>query len=31
VASHREEINLRELFDASIGLNSELSLDSLLQ
>jgi signal transduction histidine kinase len=31
VASQRAEIKLRELIDASIGLNSELSLDSLLQ
>jgi hypothetical protein len=31
MASQRAEIKLRELIDASIGLNSELSLDSLLQ
>jgi signal transduction histidine kinase len=31
VASQRAEIKLRELIDASIALNSELSLDSLLQ
>ncbi len=31
VAPQQAETKLRELIDASIGLNSELSLDSLLQ